>query len=68
MNNQEDISYEDFLSNYLNDANKHCFVRCVKDNPLPNLNMEEKMCLTGCFQKYLISYTNMSDVIKIGKK
>ena len=68
MNNQEEVSYEDFLSSYLNDATKHCFERCVKDSPLPNLAKEEKMCLTGCFQKYLISYSNMWDIMKTGKK
>lgn len=67
--NKEDNkeNFGNFLNNYLNDANIQCFERCVKDFTKETLQTNEINCIHSCFEKYFISYANISEMMELKK-
>ena len=62
---ENSVSFGDYLNSYLNDANIECFKRCVKDFSSENLNKSEKECSENCFEKYFISYSNIAELMDL---
>ncbi len=67
MNENFEISFEQYLNNFLNESTEQCFVKCVTDITNPNLATEEKICLNSCFEKYMITFSNTSEIFKSKK-
>jgi hypothetical protein len=57
--------FGDFLNNYLNEANIQCFEKCVKDFTKDTLQKVEVSCMNSCFEKYFISYANISEILEL---
>ncbi len=59
------LTFNDYLSSYLNEATVDCFERCSKDLTKGLILPEEYECTKNCFAKYFLSYSNMSDLLEI---